>query len=474
MATLYHRIADQYLGAIRSGTLRAGDRFPSVRQLMRTHEVSLSTALQACRRLEDEGWLEARARSGYFVRQPRRAALPPSSEPRPDAIDAAAYVGIQAHISSILARGQQHPVQLNLALAVAPPALYPADALARILQRRVRQQPLVLTTMARRHGHPLLRSSLARRALERGVTAAPEDIIVTQGSTEALNLALRAVTQPGDTVAVESPTFYGLLQIIEALGLRAIEIPTSPQQGLSIEALAFALEHGTNAIQALITMPTLHNPLGCTMPDARKQALVELCARHGLPIIEDDIYSETGDDDRAARSLKAWDTSGIVMHCNSLNKVLAPGLRLGWMLPGRWRSRVEMLKYTQSRFPEELSQATVAEFIASPAYDRHVRRLRSALRAARERMAEAVATHFPSGTRLSVPPGGMLLWVELPAGVSGDAVFDAALERGIKTSPGSMFSNGRRFDGFLRLSCGAAVGTDVTPALRELGAIAGG
>lgn len=466
MSTLYRRIADQYRDAIRVGTLRAGDRFPSVRQLMRTHEVSLATALQACRQLEDDGWLEARARSGFFVRHPRRTTLPPVAEPAERTNDPAAYVGISAHVSQILARGQRYPAPVNLALAVAPPALYPGEALARIMQRKLRLAPDLLTTMTRRHGHPLLRAALARRALERGMAAVPEEIVITQGCTEAVNLALRAVTQPGDTVALESPTFYGLLQIVEALGLRAIELPTSPRDGLSVEALQFALDRDAS-IRAIVTMPSLHNPLGCTMPDERKAALVSLCDVRGVALIEDDIYGEMSE--LPPRALKHWDRQGSVIHCSSLNKVLAPGLRLGWMLAGRWQTRVEMLKYTQSRFPEELPQAAVAEFLASPAYDRHVRRLREALRRHREAYADLVATHFPVGTRVTPPNGGLLLWLQLPEGASGDALFATALEQGIKIAPGSMFSSGRDFDGYVRLGCGRAPDKEVAAAIATLG-----
>lgn len=469
MSTLYARIADQYLQAIHAGSLRAGDRFPSVRALMRTHAVSLSTALQACRRLEDDGWLEARARSGYFVRQPRRSMLPPASEARTVAIDPAAYVGISAHVSHILAQGQQHAVHVNLALAVAPPALYPADALAGIVQRKLRVAPQTLATMTRRHGHPLLRAALARRALERGMAVAPEEIVVTQGCTEAVNLALRAVTQPGDTVAVESPTFYGLLQIIEALGLRVVELPTSPKDGLVIEALEFALERDPG-IRAVVVMPTLHNPLGCSMPDARKAALASLCAARGVTLIEDDIYGELTE--KPLRALKSFDASGNVIHCGSLTKVLAPGLRLGWLMPGRWQARVEMLKYTQSRFAEDLGQAAAAEFVASPAYERHLRRLREALRTHRNAYTDLVATHFPVGTRVTPPEGGLLLWLQMPEGGNGDALFAAALAQGIKIGPGSMFSTGRRFDGYIRLSCGQAPDAEVANAIRRLGALA--
>ncbi|WP_395702446.1 PLP-dependent aminotransferase family protein [Aquabacterium sp.] len=469
--TLYRRLAHHYLDAMRAGTLAVGDRFPSVRKLMSTHEVSLSTALQTCRYLEDQGWLEARPRSGYYVQAPRRSTMLPAQEVNASVpLDPADYVGIHAHVSEILARGQQKPVKVNLALAVGSPELYPAAALQRSMQRLLRTQPALLTTMVRRHGHPALRQALVRRALARGITAAPEEVVVTHGCIEAVNLALRAVARPGDTVAVESPTFYGLLQVLEALGLRALEIPASPFTGLSLDALAFALEHDPS-IKAVVSMPTLHNPLGTVMPDAHKERLVQLCAERGVALIEDDIYGDMGSDDTPYRAAKAYDREGHVIYCQSLNKLIAPGLRLGWLLAGRWQARVEMLKYTQSRYSEELPQMAAAEFIAGAAFDRHLRQLRQALRRQREQMAESVARYFPEGTRLSVPEGGMLLWVQLPEGVSSYAVFEQALEAGIKLAPGSMFTNSRRCDNFVRLSCGRLHTPAVDGALREVGEI---
>jgi DNA-binding transcriptional MocR family regulator len=471
LPSLYRRLADHYLDAMRAGTLTVGDRFPSVRKLMSTHEVSLSTALQTCRHLEDQGWLEARPRSGYYVRLPRRQGMLPAQDVVAGApLEAADYVGIHARVSEILALGQARPVKVNLALAVGAPEMYPGPALQRAMQRTLRAQPQLLTTMVRRHGHPALRQALVRRALSRGITAAPEEVVVTHGCIEAVNLALHAVAQPGDTVAVESPTFYGLLQVLEVLGLRALEVPTSPYTGLSLDALAFALEREPG-IKAVVSMPTLHNPLGTVMPDANKQRLVQLCAERGIALIEDDIYGDLGAGEVPYRAAKSYDEGGHVIYCQSLNKLLAPGLRLGWMLAGRWRARVEMLKYTQSRYTEDLAQVVAAGFLDSPAFDRHLRQLRGALNRQREQMADGVARHFPAGTRLSVPEGGMLLWVELPPGVASRTVFELALERGVKLSPGSMFTNGRRFDHFLRLSCGRPHTPAVEDALREVGAI---
>ena len=225
-APLYLRLAQHYLGAIESGALSPGERMPSVRSLTRLHQVSLSTALQACRHLEEKGWLEARERSGYYVCRPQRLSLPPSSEPAvPARIDAAQFLGIHERVSDFLACCEQHSLRLNLAQAFGAPEAYPAAALKNAAVRALRLQPDILVEPTPWHGEPSFRAALARRALESGMRLTAEDIVVTHGCTEAMNLALRAVTQAGDTVAVESPCYFGLLQIIQSLGLRSIEIP---------------------------------------------------------------------------------------------------------------------------------------------------------------------------------------------------------------------------------------------------------
>lgn len=471
-APLYRRLARQYAEAIETGTLARGDRFPSVRALMARHSVSLSTALQACRQLESDGWLEARPRSGNFVRLPKRLATQALDEPLPgQALDPAQYVGIHRRVSEFIARGRMSPVKINFSGARCAPEHYPGAALKNAATRALRQHPDLLVGVAPHNGAAAFRSVLARRALANGIRLAPEDILVTLGCIEALNLALRAVTQPGDIVAVESPTFYGLLQVLETLGLRAIEIPTSPQTGISIEAceLAFRTQE---TIKALVVVPQLQNPLGSIMPDAHMERLVELCAQRGVPLIEDDTYSALANGDVPRRALKSWDRAGGIIHCASLHKILAPGLRLGWIAAGRWQARVEMLKYAQSRHNEALPQLAAAEFMASSAYDRHLRRLRVNLRGQRERTAEAIAAYFPPGTRMNHPDGGLALWVELPERRSSRLLFDAALAEGILIAPGMMFSNSNRYDHFIRISCGWPYSEEIDAGLRRLGALA--
>ncbi len=472
---LYQQLASHYRNAIHAGSLMPGDRMPSLRGLMRQHDVSLSTAMQLSRHLESEGWLEARPRSGYFVRRPLRSTLAAVTEPRMNHTpDPAQYVGIHARVSDFVSRGRLHMVKTNLAVARCSPKLYPGEALKQAAMRVLRKKPDILVSATSPRGNAELRTVLAKRSLALGLTLSPDQVQITNGCIEALNLALRAVAQPGDTIAVESPTFYGLLQVLESLGLRALEIPTSPQTGISIDALELAIQTYDN-IKAVVVVPHLQNPLGSIMPDAHKQRLVQLCETSAITLIEDDTYSELVSESRRGdaplRAMKSWDTTGNVIYCASLHKILAPGLRLGWMTAGRWQARVEMLKFSQTRSNEELSQRAAADYIASPAYDRHLRRLRSTLLVQRQQTAEAIASHFPAGTRLTVPDGGLSLWVELPQQLSSKQVFDAALQEQILVSPGLMFSNSLRFDPFLRISCGWPVDKEVEHALRRLGQI---
>ncbi|MFA9441867.1 PLP-dependent aminotransferase family protein [Uliginosibacterium sp. sgz301328] len=468
---LYLQLASHYRSAIEAGTLTPGCRMPSVRTLTQLHAVSLSTALQACRHLEDAGWLEARPRSGYFVRRPRRVTMAPLVEPDPArAPDPAQFVGIHDRVSDFIAKCELYPVKTNLAVAFGSPDAYPTDALRTAAARALRRHPDILVSPVPPHGDKTFRAVLARRALASGMQLSPDDVLVTHGCTEAINLALRAVTQPGDTVAVESPTYYGLLQILESLGLRSIEIPTSPQHGISVDALELALRTQPG-IRAVVVIPNFQNPLGSVMPDEAKARLAALCHEHDVALIEDDTYGALADDDRPLKAVKHWERAGNVIHCASLHKILAPGMRLGWVSGGRWHARIRMLKYAQSRPNDALGQITVAEFMGSAAYDRHLVRLRRLLRERRQRMAESIAEHFPEGTRLAMPSGSMLLWVQLPGTRSSRDIFETALKAGVRISPGLMFSNSERYDHFIRISCGGQFSAQTDEALRLLGRI---
>lgn len=479
---LYRRLASHYRRSIENGALRPGDRMPSMRAFMRQHDVSLATAVETYRVLERAALVEARPRAGYFVCAPLAPAvaaavrgahaLPPVAEPDwQSAPPDAQFVGIHTSISAIVARYQQVPGALNLGGVTAADALFPGPELNRIAIRLLRRQPDLLTAAGHERGDPALRAVIARRALAAGMSLAPDDLVMTHGGTEAVNLALRAVAKPGDTVAVESPCFYGLLQVLESLGLRALEIPASPSAGLSVEALEFALcQHP--GLKAVVVVPHLQNPLGCVMPDAHKARIVALCAQAGVAVIEDDPYRELVEGDAPPQALKAWDTDGTVIHCGSFNKTLAPGMRVGWMNGGRWHARIAMLKFAQTRHNDPLSQAVLAEYLQTQAHERHLRRLRERLRAQRERMAQVVAATFPEGTRFTPPHGGLAFWIELPRRVAALALFDTALAEGIRIMPGTVFSNAGRFDHFIRVSCPGPEPHTADDAVLRIGAIA--
>jgi DNA-binding transcriptional MocR family regulator len=469
----YQSLAEHYRGAIQAGSLRPGQRMPSLRELMRQHGVSLSTTLQICRLLESEGWLEARPRSGYFVRPAVATRLAPVNDPPMQrAPDPAQYVGIHAKVSEFLALGRLQRFKTNLSVARCAPELYPAQALQQAALRSLRQDPSQLVRAAPPQGCLEFREVLAQRALAAGMRLSANDIQITNGCTEALNLALRAVANPGDTIAVESPTFYGLLQTLESLGLKALEIPTSPRTGISVDAVELALRNSPG-IKAVVVVPYLQNPTGSIMPSAHKQALLRLCQQHDVALVEDDTYSALVDEavlrEDPLRAIKSWDDSGHVVYCASLHKSLAPGLRLGWVSAGRWQARVEMLKFAASRSNERLAQMSAAGFIASAAYERYLRRLRTTLATQRTQTAQAVARYFPPGTKLTVPRGGLSLWVELPDGLSATALFHAALAENMVIAPGTIFTNSHRFDSNLRVNVGWPFTPEVEHAFARLG-----
>lgn len=466
---LYRQLANHYLDAIRSGTLKAGERFPSIRLMMEKHAVSLSTAVQVCRELEDYGVLEARPRSGNYIRQPATPARPVPIT-LPPALDTGVYVGIHEQVSSVLKASQRATIKVNFASAYCAPALYPLKTLQDNMIKALRQDQQLFGTTSPTGGNMALRNILARRALTAKTHLSAERIVITNGATEAINLALRAVTCPGDTVAVESPTFYGLLQILESLNLRVLEVPASTHSGINLPALEQLLS-GPERIKALIVMPNLHNPLGSIMPDANKARLVQLCAEHDTVLIEDDTYGDLVDTEQPLSTLKHWDRDDNLIYCASLNKTLAPGMRLGWISAGKWHDRVEMLKHTQSRGCEALSQLAVSAFMGTPSYERYLRRLRGTLTQQRQHMSAAILRYFPEGTSVTRPQGGTLLWVELPRECSSMVLFHEALKVGIQISPGAIFSNDRRFDHFVRIGCGAPYSPRIDEALATLGHI---
>lgn len=463
----YQQLAEDMADAIRAGLLRPGERLPSVRATCEQRSVSPSTVFQAYGQLESMGLIEARPRSGFYVRATRRPlrAGPEAALPRQEATP----VAVSELVFDLLGTTRDADV-VPLGSAFPAAHLFPFDELARSGARAMRRLKASQITGALTAGDEGLRQTLRRRYALQGVALADNELIITNGAMEALNLCLQAVTQPGDVVVVESPTFYAALQALERLHLRAVEVATDPKEGVDLAALAELLAR--QKVAACWFMPTFQNPLGALMPVARRQALVALLAQHGVPLIEDDVYGELHAGARRPPPAKAYDQQGGVLHCSSFSKCLAPGYRVGWAAAGRYAAQVERLKMMTSLATAIPSQLALADYLAQGSYDRHLRRLREALAAQRLQALNLVERHFPVGTRVTRPDGGYFLWLELPPGVNALALHQRARACSISTAPGVLFSADHRFTHHLRLNVGHPGDARFDGAIKLLGKLA--
>lgn len=464
----YQSLAREFSRRIEEGTLLPGDRLPSVRKVSRGSHVSPATVLQAYRMLEDGGRIQARARSGHYVSAHWRGtsakpqiSLPPREATACEVKDLLFEFLETAHSRAFVPLGSAFPGPEHFPHAKLASALH---ASARRLDPRSIYDHLPL-------GNLELRRLISRRYLEWGCDVPMEEIVITSGALEALNLSLQAVTRPGDFVAIECPAFYGALEAIERLGLKAVEVPTHPRDGVSVPALAEAIER--HPIKACWLMTSFQNPLGSSMPDDAKRALVKLLAAHDIPLIEDDVYAELHFGREQRNPAKAFDRGGRVLHCGSFSKCLAPGYRVGWVAPGRHTRQVERAKMMTTIASSVPTQAAIVELLKHGGYGHHLRRLRGVLAANQERMLEVIARHFPAGARVTTPAGGYFLWVEMPAGASATEVHRLALDRKITIAPGPLFSPQRKFESCIRLNYGLAWSPKIDAALATLGKIIG-
>ena len=465
-AFLYEELARFVTALVDGGALLPGTRAPSLRAISRQRKVSMATALQAYRLLEDRGVLRARPQSGYYV-APRPPARKPPTTSRPPA--RATTVSVSSVIVKLLQQASD-PALVPLGCAIPSADLLGATKLDRLLARTAREKGADYNIYTGPQSDPDLRREIARRAWRWGQALSPDDLVITVGCTEALVLALRAVTRAGDTVAIESPTYFGLLHALEVLGLKALELPTDAGAGVDVSALKSAL--ATQRLAACLFSSSFNNPLGCTMPDATKRTVLDLLARNDVPLIEDDIYGDISFGTERPRPFAALDRRGNTIYCSSFSKTVAPGYRIGWIgAPTRHLGRILDAKAAMTLCGSVLPQAAFAEFLASGSYDSHLRRIRRVFADNIEQMTRAIDRHFPPGTRVSRPAGGFVLWLELSPRLNTRPLFHIALDNGICFAPGQAFSASGRFANCLRLSCGHTWDFRVERGIARLGAL---
>lgn len=462
-ALLYQEVADRLASLIRQGTYPAGARIPSVRQMSEQQVVSISTVLQAYSLLESRGLIEARPQSGYYVRRQAATSLP---EPEMSAAGRDPTLVSIHELTMMLLADSLNPALVQLGAALPNPQFMPLKKISRIMAEILRSNAAAAHQYLFPPGLESLRTQIAQRAALAGADLSPNEILITSGGVEAIDLCLHAICRPGDIVATESPTYFGSLQTLEVQGLRALEIPTHPREGLSIEALAFALEH--NPIRAVMVISNFNNPLGSLIPDAKKKELVELVRRYDVPLIENDVSGELYFGDRRPLTCKSFDANGSVMLCSSFSKDISPGLRVGWAAPGRYLSEATWLKSTISASSPTLPQMAVAQFLEGGGYEQHLRRIRREYARNVELLSDAVVRYFPSDISLTRPSGGFVLWVRLPENVDSLELYKTAHEAGITLAPGYVFSPTQQFPNFIRLNA-AEFNYTTERALERLG-----
>lgn len=459
----YEELASRLTSQIQEGHYRSGDRIPSVREFSQHHRVSMSSVLRAYRVLEDRGVIEARPQSGYYVRAIGRTMMPEVSRPPREAHPVSNAALIMEVIDAI-----SDPAMIPLGAAVPSASLFPVGQLARLVARATAQAGLRAATYLPPEGSPDLRDAIARHAIRWSPRPDAGDLVVTNGCMEAMALSLLSVARPGDTVAVESPTYFGILQLIATLGMKTLEIPTHTQEGISLSELEEAIQRET--VRACVLTPTFHNPLGFVMPDERKQALLALLRRYQLPLIEDDIYGALYFGGERPRPIKAFDRDGWVLYCTSFSKTVSPGLRLGFVAPGpRYMEAVRRAKAATTVTTNTPLQLALAEYLRRGTHERHLKKLRHELATNVERMREAVDRYFPPGTLVNRPEGGFVLWVQLPEGIDTLRLYRDALAQKITLTPGTIFSASSQFSHCIRLNCGERWTEQIEKAIQRLG-----
>ena len=466
--TTHRKLADSLDRFIVDGTLRSGEKLPSVRAMARQRGVSAGTVVKAYGLLENLGKVEVRPQSGFYVRArdslvdyPLPQMAPPMARP--------SYVGVDDLAADVMTTSAS-PGNVAFGWATPDPELFPNRRLARMLSSIIRDDPAWLARSALNWGYPPLAREIARRYVHAGVALPHAEVLVTLGCTEAMNLCIRAVAKPGDTVALETPFSFALRQTLQTLEIRVLEIPTCAQEGLHLHALRAALV--ARKIVAVILMPNFQNPLGCSLSDTQKGALYGLLQEFDIPAVEDDVYSELHFGPLRPKPLKAWDTDGRVLLCSSFTKTLTPGFRVGWCAPGRYLEPVRRLKMANTMGTPLVLQKTITDFLRLGGYEHHLRGLRRHYQRQLRLYAEALRRSCPAGTRLSQPAGGFVLWVEFPPGVDSVRLYHDAMRHKVSIAPGSLFSCQPVYRHCIRLNASSPWSERIAAALRLLGRLA--
>lgn len=460
--SLYQQLAELFKQQIQQNTWRSGERIPSVRVTSRNHSLSAGTVLQAYQLLESQGWIVAKPQSGYFVSSALERKLVAPKDEAP----------VRLSINDVLfdfLNSQKNTGFVKFGSAFPDPNLFPLELLNRSLASagRKMQPDGILDNLP--PGSETLRRLIAQRYIQQGMNLTHHDIVLTSGALEALNLSLQAVTQPGDTVVVEVPTFYGALQAVERLGLKAIPIQVDVSLGLCIDQLEQAFS--SHQVKACWLMSNFQNPTGASLSDVKKRQIVALAQQYNVCLIEDDVYGELYFSETKPSSLKMYDSveQEHVLHCGSLSKSLCPGFRLGWVVTKRHNQRIQKLQLLSTLSGSAPVQQGIAHYLQNDSYDNHLRKLRKTLMQRQKWMVNTLEMLLPKEVTFQVPNGGYFLWLKLPDGLSSREVYQRLTEQNITVAGGELFSTSGSHESYLRLNTSLAEKSQLVSAIKQIG-----
>jgi len=462
---LYSAISNNIAKLIRNNVLKAGDRLPSVRTLCREHGISMNTAKRVYLELEGQSLIESKPQSGYFVSRTHQKRLPLPGTSKPSAISS------NKEPDELIRKFYLTMRRKDLTLfSMGAPAdeLLPLPALNKEMMRATRQLPGSGARYDELQGNEKLRQIVAARSFSWGGSLQENDLITTAGGMNALSFCMMALAKPGGVIAVESPVYPGILQLAVSLGLKVLELPTHPGTGIEIAGLKKLLHR----IDLCLLVTNFGTPLGSCMPDENKKAVVDLLAKHGIPLIEDDLYGDLYFGGQRPKCCKAFDKHGTVLWCSSISKTLAPGYRVGWVAPGIYKEQIMKLKLVHAISSPTITQEVVANFLKSGRYENHLRKMRQTLQHNYHHYAETIAEYFPEGTKTSRPQGGLSLWVELDKTIDTAELYDIAIQHKISIAPGRMFTLQDQFHNCMRLCIGLPWSDDLQLKLKQLGRLA--
>ncbi|CCO23534.1 PLP-dependent aminotransferase family protein [Maridesulfovibrio hydrothermalis] len=463
----YKKVEQELSRHIEAGDLLAGDKLPSLRQMSRSLQVSISTVSHAYEELEKRGLIESRPRSGYYVRSELRRIPTPEiktvQKPEPHTVTKNKLI-----LTALETVGNRDILPLGV---VCPSnELLPTRQLSKIMSSVIRDNPLETAGYETIPGNLDLRRQIAFRSVDCGSDITADDLLITTGAMEALYISLRTLTRPGDLVLIQSPSYYCFLQLVENLGLRAIEVPSCPENGINPDRVAEITR--TFDIKACIFAPNFNNPDGSLTSEDRKREIVKNLAERKIPLVEDDVYGDIYFGDSRPGTLKSYDREGGVLLCSSFSKTIAPGYRVGWLAPGRYLEKALEIKATTNVSCVSPTQMAIARYLRESLHDRHLKKLRAAMKEQMDKMRTEIGLSFPEGTKVTNPKGGSVLWVELPEGKDGVDLFFKAREEGIGIVPGIVFSPQDVFSNYIRLSSGAPWSEKIQSGIRRLGELA--